>query len=163
MKTVAEDLNTGAKYTVELADDNLEALQTLANDRVSDSKLQSYIDNLNLSADAKALIASILKTAIKVGEVVIRIGKRIVELVLMIASKFPNATFGLVLGLLVGFLIASIPALGAFLGPFATPIAAVFGLAKGYTEDIKDQNLNRKIMEASAMFQPLKGEAHVVG
>jgi uncharacterized protein YacL len=163
MKAIAEDLASGEKIEVEIPDENLEDLESLAKDRVSDAKLQGYIDNLNLSADAKALIASILKKAIKVGDLVIRVGKRIVELVILIASKFPNATFGLVLGLLVGVLVSAIPLIGGLLGAFVLPIAAVFGLATGYMEDIKDQNLRRKVAEASAMFNPLKGEAHVAG
>ena len=162
MKAFTEDPNTGKTIQVEIPDENLEALQVLAQDRVSDSKLQSYIDNLDLPADAKALIASILKTAVRVGEMVIRIGKKIVEIVLMIASKFPNATFGLVLGLIVGALVASIPLIGGLLGAFVLPIAAAFGLATGYVNDVRDQSLAKKVAEASAMFQPLKGSANVV-
>jgi hypothetical protein len=162
MKAFTEDPNTGKTIQVEIPDENLEALQVLAQDRVSDSKLQSYIDNLDLPADAKALIASILKTAVRVGEMVIRIGKKIVEIVLMIASKFPNATFGLVFGLIVGALVASIPLIGGLLGAFVLPIAAAFGLATGYVNDVRDQSLAKKVAEASAMFQPLKGSANVV-
>ena len=163
MKAIAEDVETGEKVTVDISNQNYEELKTLAQDRVSDSKLQSYIDNLEMSADAKALISSILKTAVKVGDLIVRVGKRIVEIVVMIASKYPNATFGVILGLMVGMLVATIPILGAILGAFVTPIAIVFGLAQGYSEDLRDQGLNRKIAEASAMFSPLNGEAHVAG
>jgi hypothetical protein len=161
MQAEAEDLETGEKVTVDIADDHLEDLRNLARERVSDSKLNSYIDNLNLSADAKALIASVMQAAVKVGDLVIRIGKRIVELVVVLVSKFPNATFGLVLGLLVGALATAIPLLGAILGGLIGPIAAIFGLTKGYFEDLKDQALERKIAEATAMFESLKGEANV--
>ena len=163
MKAVAEEIATGEKVTVDISDENYEQLKTLAEDKVSDSRLQSYIDNMDISADAKALIASILKTAIKVGDLIVRVGKRIIELVVMISAKFPNASFGLVLGLLVGVPVSAIPIIGAVLGSIAIPIAAVFGLAKGYSEDMKDQGLRRKIAEASVMFQPLNGEAHVAG
>jgi len=161
MKAIAEDLDTGEKITVDITEDHFEELRTLAEDKVSDSKLDSYINNLHLSADAKQLIASILKASVKVGDLVIRVGKRIVELVVMLVSKFPNATFGLILGLIVGALVAAIPLLGALLGGLVTPIATIFGLTKGYFEDLKDQNLKRKIAEATAMFQSLNGEAHV--
>jgi|AntAceMinimDraft_11_1070367.scaffolds.fasta_scaffold17764_2 hypothetical protein len=161
MKAIAEDLDTGEKITVDITEDHFEELRTLAEDKVSDSKLDSYIDNLHLSADAKALVASILKASVKVGDLVIRVGKRIVELVVMLVSKFPNATFGLILGLIVGALVTSIPLLGALLGGLVAPIAAIFGLTKGYFEDLKDQNLERKIVEATAMFQSLNGQAHV--
>ena len=162
MKAFTEDFNTGKTIEVEIPDENLEALQTLAQDRVSDSKLQSYIDNLDLPADAKALIASILKTAVRVGEMVIRIGKKILEIVIMIASKFPNATFGLVLGLIVGALVTSIPLIGGLLGAFVLPIAAAFGLVTGYMDDLSDQRLANKVAEALAMFQSLKSDTNVV-
>lgn len=161
MKAIAEDVQSGKKVTVDISDEHYQELKSLAQDKVSDSKLQSYIDNLDMSADAKALIASILQTAIKVGDLVVRVGKRIVEIVVMIASKFPNATFGLILGLLIGALIATIPLIGAFFAAIVAPLAAIFGLAKGYAEDLKDQGLNRKIEEATAMFQPLNGKLHV--
>ena len=162
MKAFTEDFNTGKTIEVEISDENFEALQTLAQDRVSDSKLQSYIDNLDLPADAKVLIASILKTAVRVGEMVIRIGKKIVEIVIMIASKFPNATFGLVLGLIVGALVTSIPLIGGLLGAFVLPIAAAFGLVTGYMDDLSDQRLANKVAEALAMFQSLKSDTNVV-
>ncbi len=161
MKIIAEDVNSGEKIEVDVSDENLEALSSLAQDNVSNSKLQSYIDNLDMSADAKVLIGSILKTTVKVGDLIIRVGKRLVELVVMIVSKFPNATFGLILGLLVGALVAAIPLFGAILGAFVMPIAAIFGLAKGYIDDCKDLALARKIAEAVAMFQPLNGEMNV--
>lgn len=163
MKGVAEDLETGQKITVDLSDENIDELSSLAKERVSDTKLQSYIDNLNLSADAKALIASILKASVKVGELVIRIGKRIVEMVIMVTTKFPNASIGLVFGFLLGSLITTIPLIGAILGSFMVPIAAAFGLATGYVDDLKDKNLERRITEAAAMFRPLQGEVHVAG
>jgi len=162
MKAFTKDFNTGKTIEVEIPDENLEALQALTQDRVSDTKLQSYIDNLDLPADAKALIASILKTAVRVGEMVIRIGKKIVEIVIMIVSKFPNATFGLVLGLIVGALVTSIPLIGGLLGAFVLPIAAAFGLATGYMDDLRDNSLAKKVAEVSAMFQPLKSDANVV-
>ena len=162
MKAFTKDFNTGKTIEVEIPDEDLEALQALAQDRISDTKLQSYIDNLDLPADAKALIASILKTVVRVGEMVIRVGKKIVEVVLMIVSKFPNATFGLVLGLIVGALVTSIPLIGGLLGAFVLPIAAAFGLATGYMDDLRDNSLAKKVAEVSAMFQPLKSAANVV-
>ncbi len=161
MEAVAEDVETGEKITVKISDDDYQELKSLAQDKVSDSKLQFYIDNLEMSADAKALIASILKTAIKVGDLVVRVGKRIVELAVMMTAKFPHATFGLILGLLIGVLITAIPIFGPILGSLVVPLAAAFGLARGYSEDLQDLSLKRKIAEASAMFNPLNGEVHV--
>jgi hypothetical protein len=162
MKGIAENIKDGSTVEVELSEEKFEALQLLGEERISESRLQGYIDNLELSADAKALIASIMSSAVRVGELVIQVGKRIVEIVIMIASKFPNTTFGLILGLVVAALVTTIPVIGGTLGSFVAPLAAAFGLANGYMEDIKDQHLAKKIAEATEMFQPLDGEAHVV-
>lgn len=163
MRVQARNPSTGESVFVDVPDERKDELMELTRDRVSDSKLEAYIDNLDISADAKALLASFLKTAVRVGQIIIRIGKRIVEIVVAIVAKFPNATFGLILGLLVGALVAAIPFLGAILGAFVGPIAAIFGLHKGYKEDLKDQALSRKIAEAATMFESLNGEVRVAG
>ena len=157
MKAEAINPVTGDSICVGLSEDQLSDIESLQRERISDKRLLSYIDQLNISADAKAIIETILRSTIRVGKAVIRIGKRIIEVVLSIVSKFPNVTFGLVLGLVVYALVASIPLIGALFGGLLGPIAVLFGLANGYFEDIKDKKLERKIMEASAHFSALRG------
>jgi hypothetical protein len=157
MKAEAIHPVTGDSICVNVSDDRLDEIESLQRERISDHRLYSYIDQLNISADAKALIETIVRSTIRVGKAVIRIGKRIIEVVLSILSKFPNVTFGLVLGLVVYALVASIPILGALFGGLLGPIAVLFGLVNGYFEDIKDKQLERKIMEASAHFSALRG------
>lgn len=157
MKAEATNPVTGDSIFVELSDERLSDIESLQRERISDGKLFSYIDQLNISADAKALIETILRSTIRVGKAVIKIGKRIIEVVLSIVSKFPNITFGLVLGLVVYALVASIPIIGALFGGLLGPIAVLFGLVNGYFEDVKDRNLERKIMEASDHFSALRG------
>ena len=157
MKAEAINPVTGDSICVGLSEDQLSDIESLQRERISDKRLSSYIDQLNISADAKALIETILRSTIRVGKAVIRIGKRIIEVVLSIVSKFPNVTFGLVLGLVVYALVATIPLIGALFGGLLGPIAVLFGLVNGYFEDIKDKKLERKIMEASAHFSALRG------
>ena len=57
MRTTAENVQTGEKVTINISDEHYRELESLTKDKVSDSKLQTYIDNLDISADAKALIA----------------------------------------------------------------------------------------------------------
>jgi hypothetical protein len=157
MKAEAINPVTGDSIFVELSEERLSEIESLQRERISDAKLFSYIDQLNISADAKALIETILRATIRVGKAVIKIGKRIIEVVLSIVSKFPNVTFGLVLGLVVYALVASIPIIGALFGGLLGPIAVLFGLVNGYFEDVKDRRLERKIMEASDHFSALRG------
>ena len=157
----AEAINpeTGETIVVELTGEQVDALRSLRQERVSDDRLSYYIDQLNISADAKALLGRILQTTIRVGQTVIRIGKRIIEAVLAIVSQFPHTTFGAILGLVVGTLVASVPILGILFGGLLVPIGVAFGLVAGYREDLRDKELQRKIQEATGQFSPLRGVA----
>ncbi len=121
----------------------------------SDDAFRRLIDNLNVSADAKAALFAFSKATLKVGNAVIKIGRKIIELVFSIYREFPSASFGTILGAIAGVLVTSIPILGAVLGPLFTPLAMLFGLLAGVAEDIKDKALARRIVEANAKFSPL--------
>lgn len=123
--------------------------------KTSKRSIQSYIDNLDISADAKHVVSSVLDITIKIGNQVVKIGIRIIEVALEITRSFPNTTFGLVLGLLVWFLILSVPLLGAVLGALLGPIVLAFSLSKGFMEDMSNKTLENKITEAVEMFKPL--------
>lgn len=159
MKAEALNPETGEQVSVELSDEQVSQLDDLGEDRVSEAKILSYIDNLDISADAKAIISSIMRTTIRIGQVLINIGRRIIEIVLVLSSKFPNTTFGLILGIIIALLVGSIPIIGAIFGSLLMPISIAFGLVAGYMDDRRDQALDRKIQEAASMFSPLKGAA----
>ena len=159
MKTEAID-SEGNKIVVEMEDDKVNQLYEEFKARGRPKReLNRMIDNLEISADAKALIKSIMNTVIKVGDVVLRIGKRIIEIVSDIVKRFPNATFGLVLGVILSVLIASIPLIGAILGPVLAPILIAFGLGAGFMKDMKESPIVQAVKDATASFEPLKGVA----
>ena len=132
-------------------------MQQLRKETLTDDQLNRLLDNIELSADAKAMLAELKQATIKVGEIVVRIGKRIIEIVLAIFKQYPHASFGALLGMLVGLLVSAIPILGALLGPLVMPITIAFGLVHGYREDMRDLAVDRKIREAISMFEPLQG------
>ena len=159
MKTEAID-SSGNKITVEIEDDKVNRLYEEFKSRGRPRReLDRMIANLEVSADAKALIKSIMDAVIKVGDVVLRIGKRIVEIVFDIVKRFPNATFGLVLGVILSALIASIPIIGAILAPLLAPVLAVFGLGIGFMKDMKESPIVRAVKDETVSFEPLKGTA----
>lgn len=158
MEVKAKHPETGETITIDISEEQYSELEPLTTERTSRSKIEAAIDNLNLSADAKHIISSVLDVTVSVGSTIIRLGQKIVEFVVFLVSKFPNATFGLIFGLLLGALISAIPLIGSLLGMFFLPISAAFGLASGYMEDIRDNALKAKISEAVEMFSPLKGE-----
>ena len=161
MKVKAVNPETGEIAELEVAQEMLESLKRLSDTATDQVTLNRHIDNLDVSADAKLLLTSIGEQVIRAGEVVINIGRKIIEAVLFIASQMPNASIGLLLGLLVGALIGSIPIIGWMLGHFATVIASVFGIVVGAMQDIKDRAIARQIDLVRAEFDVLKGEISV--
>lgn len=163
MKVTAVNPDTGKTAELEVRDETLESLKNLSATSADQATLNRHIDNLDISADAKLLLTSVSDQVIRAGELVINVGRKIVEAVLFIASQIPNASIGLLLGLLVGALIGSIPLIGWILGPFATVIASVFGIVVGGMEDLKDRAIARQIDLIRADFDVLKGEISVAG
>jgi len=146
---------TGEKYQSNSDKIDSTFLKYLMDFSVSDDDVKRLIDKLDVSADIKSLLFSFSKATINAGEHIIKIGKKIIDVVFTMTKEFPAATFGIIFGAIVGFLVSSIPILGIVLGPIFTPIAMVIGLVGGLSEDIKDKNLVRKIKEATATFSPL--------
>ena len=161
MKVKAVNPETGEIAELEVGQEMLESLKRLSDTATDQVTLNRHIDNLDVSADAKLLLTSIGEQVIRAGEVVINVGRKIIEAVLFIASQMPNASIGLLLGLLVGALIGSIPIIGWMLGHFATVIASVFGIVVGAMQDIKDRAIARQIDLIRAEFDVLKGEISV--
>ena len=122
---------------------------------IEEDKLKSMIENLNISADAKGYLYSMVNATMKVGEFVIKVGRKIIEYVFMVLSEFPNATFGMIFAAIAGFLISSIPFVGALIGPLVTPILMVLGLTSGLIEDLQDRRLARKVAEVNAKFEAM--------
>jgi|AntRauTorckE6833_2_1112554.scaffolds.fasta_scaffold30202_2 hypothetical protein len=122
----------------------------------SESKIKSTIENLNISADAKSALYEITNATVRAGRLIIKVGRKILDIVLETLKNFPNASFGLVLGGIMGILVASVPFIGAILAPFLTPLAMIYGFAVGMKRDVEDKNLANAIAAANADFAHLK-------
>ena len=53
---------------------------------------------------------------IRAGEFVIRVGRKIIEVIGFLIRTFPKASSGLIIGAMIGSLAASVPVLGFMLG-----------------------------------------------
>lgn len=119
---------------------------------VSDEGLRRWIGGLRFSADNKAILYNISTTTIRAGEYVIKIGRKILEVIYSLVRKFPRATFWTLMGGVLGWLATSIPIIGFVIGP----LVMALGLAKGVYEEIKDAAMKQAMRESMAGFEALR-------
>ena len=152
----AIDPTTGNTIHLDLADSQSRNLVELSTERISDNKLSSYLDNLDISADAKLLLENIRAITIKVGNAIVTIGKKILEIIVVLIKKFPNTAVGILVGLFLSILVASVPLIGTLLALTLKPWLVLFGIGVGLKEDLKDKSLSQMLDDAVDIFSPLK-------
>ena len=150
---------TGEKYTMDIPNLRVSDLERMKKEHATDQQIKAYIERLPVSAEIKALVFRVAKFTIVVGQTLVGIGKRVMEITMLLVNKYPNAGLGVILGALLASLIGAIPLLGAPLAAFLGPLLMLFGLSKGIWEDVKTSKprLAGDISEASVIFQPLAG------
>lgn len=150
------DAETGTVCVEKAQSVSNEFIQLMMDFDMSGEQIKRIIDNLDVSADAKDLLYKISKATIKVGDYILKIGRKIIDYICTVFRENKNAGFGLIFGAIAGVLISAIPLIGALIGPLVTPLLMIFGLVGGLNEDLKDKALERKIREIVSKFSPLK-------
>ncbi len=121
----------------------------------SDAQILRRIDSLSLSADAKALLADLLKFGTEVGNAVLRIGRKVLDFVLSLIQQFPKLGFAVVLATVVAALLSMVPVLGGLLGPVLTPLALALGVSWGALKEYETGDLADRVKEVAARFTPV--------
>ncbi|NIZ61968.1 hypothetical protein DL239_13385 [Sedimentitalea sp. CY04] len=114
------------------------------------TKIRKMIDNTNLSADMKALLYDIAKITIKVGETIIAVGRRVLDLSMMLVSKFPHTTLGVIVAVVLMTVTSSVLAWAPLLAVALNKLLLILGFTAGAVEDIR-QNAMREAMERIAL------------
>lgn len=156
MKITATNPETGEEFKTESNSITSEFIAMMADFEITDVGIKRMIDNLDVSADVKSLLYSFSKATIKVGEYVVKIGRKIIDYICNLFKAFPNVSFFMIFGAIAGLLVSMIPIIGWVLGPIVTPILMLAGMAVGIYEDLRDKQLERKVAEITAQFTPLK-------
>lgn len=156
MKVYGEDVKNGEKVEFESSRINNDFIDAMMEFRLTDEQMRKTIDGLNVPADVKSMLYALSKVTFKTGQIIIKIGRKLIDCVTQLFKEFPNASYGMIFGAIAGFLVGAVPFLGAVLGPFVAPLLLAFGFFKGLTEDIKEKALKRKIIEINETFTPLK-------
>lgn len=120
----------------------------------SDAQILRRIESLSLSADAKALLADLLKFGAEVGNAVLRIGRKILDFVLSLIQQFPKLGFAVVLAAVLAALFSMVPVLGGLLSPVLTPLALALGVSWGALKEYETGDLADRVQEFAARFAP---------
>lgn len=150
----ASDAKSGKSFTT-VSEPPTSFFDFVGSFELSDDRIQSLIDNLNVSADTKALLYSFSKATIKVGRAIVKIGRKILDFLFSLLKSFPSLTFGMAFGLVVGALIAAIPVIGAVLGGPATALALGFGVVFGGMNELNQGDLGKRVSALLDRLSPL--------
>ena len=116
-------------------------------------ELTRRLDDLPISADAKAILADLARITVRVGSQIVAIGRRIIGFALSVVATFPSMSFGVIVALMLSALVAAIPLLGTVLGPILTPLLVAFGLTQGALNDARRPDFQVRVDRIVADFQ----------
>ena len=156
MEVISIEPASGKEISTTIPDQKPESFALFDEFELSDEQVRNQIDRMKVSADVKALLYSFSKATIRAGKMILKIGRKIIDILFSLMKAFPNVTFGIVFGLVVGALIATIPLIGAVLGVLATHIAVAFGVVLGAKADFESGGLGKRVEAVLAEFSPLR-------
>lgn len=125
------NLETKQQVAVEVDIIDIDALKEQFKLKFSAAELRRIIDNLDIPAEAKALLTELLNFTIKAGTVVLEVGKKIIEVVKALTKSFPNITAGVIIGITLSFLVSCIPVFGPLLAWICSPLLILLGIGAG--------------------------------
>jgi hypothetical protein len=155
MKLIGVNPETGDEFQTESTSISSDFLKLLADFEMSEEGVKRLIDGLDISADAKLLLLKFSKATITAGEYVVKLGRKIIDIVCTIYKAFPETSFQVIFWSIVGFLVSTIPIIGAVLGPVFTPILIAFGVYNGLMADVENETLKKTVSQIATLFSPL--------
>lgn len=119
-------------------------------------KLTAYIDQLEVSADFKAVLRDLAKVTWTVGSTVVAIGRKILSVALEIVTTFPGILFGVVVASIVTLIVGTIPFVGPLLAAFVGPIMLATGLTMGALSDFRSSAWSTKVTALQEQLAAVK-------
>jgi energy-converting hydrogenase Eha subunit E len=89
------------------------------------------LDSTGLSADMKALLFNTAKITIKVGDIVIAIGRRALDIAMSLIQKFPHMALGVVVALVLSSVNGAVPLVGFIVSAAFTKLLLLLGVSAG--------------------------------
>lgn len=148
---------TKKMVAVEAGEIDVDALIEQFKLKYNAAEFRRIIDNLEIPAEAKALLTELLNFTIKAGTVVLEVGKKVIEVVKVLAAKFPNITAGIIIAVVLSFLVSCIPILGPMLSWICTPLFLLVGVGAGILKEYEHTDLGKALKEVmDTIFAGLK-------
>ena len=158
MRIDGKNPENGETITAEAPGLTSSILSAIADLDASDDRIREIIDQLGVSADAKSALYSVSRVTVRAGQTIVKIGRKIIDIIVTLFEEFPNAGFGAIFGAIIGFLVSTIPIFGQIFGPLLTPIFISFGIVMGAITDIQDKMLVKKIAAANLELSSFRTE-----
>jgi len=114
-------------------------------DLIPDEKIVQFVKNLNISAEIKAMLVELKNIVVYIGPRILKLGKRILEIILYLLNKYPNTSQNLIIALVIGLSLNLIPIIGSFLSSFLTPILVALGVSLGFLKDLQQMELKNEV------------------
>ncbi len=150
------DPATGKEFTQSIAEPKPDFYDFAGQFEFNDEQLRARIDRMDISADAKAMLYSFSKATITAGKTIIKIGRKIIDILFTMLRQFPHLTFAVIFGYIVGALIATLPFIGAWLASIVTPLAILFGVVLAFPHELQAGELGARISAIVDKFAPLR-------
>ena len=148
---------TGETRTLEATSDQIAQLEALCSSRPpSRQELEDRLDSLGarspdgrvaLSGDQKALLFSLNDWVINIGRRTLHIGRKLLDLLIKLAVRYPNTSVALLVGLLVSYVFSHIPVIGDALGAALLAILALMGFVADWRQMAHQHPIEAKQVE----------------
>jgi hypothetical protein len=119
----------------------------------TDDQIRRRIESLEVSADVKALLSDLLRLATRVGDTVLRVGRKILDFVLTLARLFPTLTFAVVIASVLTMLVAMVPVVGGLLATIIGPLMYALGVAGAAALEVQAGDFRQRVAEFAAGFK----------
>lgn len=120
----------------------------------TDAQILRRIESLDVSADVKALLGDLLRLATRVGETVLRVGRKILDFVLTMIRQLPTLSFAVVIAAVLTLLVSMVPFVGGVLASIMGPLLMALGVAGGASLEVREDDFRERVAQFAAGFQP---------
>ena len=136
-----------------LESSQLPNLEDLRKSSMPKRKIYKFIENLEMSADSKALLFNMTDIVITVGKVLVPIGRAILSAGIEILKLFPTLAFSVVLAKFLPFLLPA-ALVKIKITALISKLLPILGTYIDFKNIIEEDSLNKAAKRLSARFFP---------